>query len=93
MAQTTLSYKIITLVGAGSIASVLFWMALYLAGPEALIAGVIALVAGIAWLTRGARSVWALVEGSIIACLVAGQASILLAALVKIMPVVLSHAL
>lgn len=93
MAQEKLSYKVVTLAGAGGIAGILFWMSLYLAGPEALIAGVIALVAGIAWLTRGSRSVWALVEGSIIACLIAGQASVLLAAIMTIVPVVLSRAL
>ncbi len=81
------------MAGAGGIAGILFWMSLYLAGPEALFAGVIALIAGTVWFTRDARSIWMLTEGLLIACLIAAQASILLAAILKIVPVVLNHAL
>lgn len=93
MAQKYLIAKTVTLIGGGGIAGILFWMSLYLAGPEALFAGVIVLITGLAWFTRDAHSIWALTEGSLIACLIAAQASVLLAAILKIVPVVLTRAL
>lgn len=85
--------KVITVIGAGGIAGILFWMSLYLAGPEALFAGVIALAGGIAWFTRDVHSIWALSERLLIACLIAGQASLLSAAILEVVPVVLERAI
>lgn len=94
MANKSIASRILVPAGTGSIAAVLFWMALYLAGPEALFAGVIALAAAIAWLTRrGIDSTWTLTERLFIACLVAAQASLLSAALLEVVPVVLDRAL
>ena len=91
MAQKHIIPKVVTLIGAGGTVAILFWMSLYLAGSEALLAGVIALALGIPWFTRGAHSVWALTERLLIACLLAAQASLLLAAVLQIVPVMLDR--
>lgn len=93
MAQTTIVSRVVVASGAGAIASILFWMSLFLAGPEALFAGAITLAVAIAWVTRGTRSAWALGERLLIACLIAGQASLLSAAILKVVPVVLERVL
>jgi len=91
MAQKHIIPKVVTLIGAGGTAATLFWMSLYLVGSEALFAGAIALAIGIPWLTRGVHSVWALTERLLVACLLAAQASLLLAAILKVIPVMLGR--
>lgn len=83
--------RAIIAIGAGGIAGILFWMSLYLAGPEALFAGVIALAVGIAWFTRNVHNLGALSERLLIACLIAAQASLLSATILKVVPVVLER--
>lgn|GEM_PF-2415147 len=85
--------RAVTAIGTGGITSILFWMSLYLAGPEALLVGAIALAVGIAWFTRGVESLWALSERLLVACLIAAQASLLSAVILQVVPVVLERAI
>ena len=85
--------RAITVIGTGGIASILFWMSLYLAGPEALLAGAIALAVGIAWFARKAEGLWEMSEHLLIACLIAAQASLFSAIVLTVVPVVLERAL
>jgi hypothetical protein len=93
MAQQKLVARFITLGGVGAIAALLFWMALYILGPLVLVVNVVALAIGIAWLARHAEDGWVLAERVFIAGLVAGQAGLIVAVLVRIAPVVAKHAL
>ena len=93
MAQQTLAARIITISGTGTIAALLFWMALYILGPLILVVNVVALAIGIAWLTRHTRNGWGLAERVLIASLVAGQAGLIVAMLIRVAPVVAKHAL
>ncbi len=93
MAKQALAAKLITIGGAGASAALLFWMALYILGPLVLVANVIALAIGIAWLTRNVDDGWVLAERTLIASLVAGQAGLIVALLIRVAPVVAKHAL
>lgn len=93
MAKRALASKLVTLAGAATIASLLFWMALYLIGPAILIVNVVVLLAGIPWFTRHFSDGWTLAERAIIACIVSAQAGLVVATLVRIAPVVAKHAL
>ena len=85
--------RAVTAIGTGGIAGILFWMSLYLAGPEALLAGAVALAVAIAWFTRKAESLWAMSEHLLVACLIAAQASLFSAIVLKVIPVVLERAI
>lgn len=83
--------KAIMAMGAGSIAAILFWMSLYLAGPVVLFPGVAALAVAGFWLTRRVDGLWALSERLLIAGLIAAQASLLSAAFMEVVPIVLER--
>jgi hypothetical protein len=68
-------------------------MALYILGPQVLVVNVIALAIGIAWLTRHADNGWLLIERTSIAGLIAGQAGLIVAMLIRVAPVVAKHVL
>ena len=93
MAKQALAAKLVTIGGAGSAAALLFWMALYILGPQVLVVNVIVLAIGIAWLTRHAGNGWLLVERTMIAGLIAGQAGLIVAMLIRVAPVVAKHVL
>lgn len=93
MAQQSTASRIITISGTGSIAALLFWMALYTIGPMILIVNVVALVPASALLTRHARHGWLLAERLLIACLVAAQAGLIVAMLIRLAPVAAKHIL
>lgn len=93
MRKKALAAKLIVVGGTGSTAALLFWMAIYMVGPLVLVANVIALAIGIAWLTRKIEDGWALVERTLVACIVAGQAGLIVAMLIRVAPVVAKHAL
>ena len=93
MVQQPLAARIIIISGTAAIAALLFWMALYVLGPLVLVVNVAALAVAIAWLTRHAMNGWILAERVLIASLVAGQAGLIVAVLVRVAPVVAKHAL
>lgn len=93
MAQRAHASKVLTLAGAATMASLLFWMALYLIGPAILIVNVAVLLVAIPWFTRHFADGWMLAERAIIACIVSAQAGLVVATLVRIAPVVAKHAL
>ncbi len=93
MRKKALAGKLIVVGGTGATAALLFWMAIYMVGPLVLVANVIALGIGIAWLTRRIEDGWALVERTLVACIVAGQAGLIVAMLIRVAPVVAKHAL
>lgn len=91
MAEKKLPSRVITLTGGGSIATLLFWMALYLAGLVTLLVGAGTLLVTAALLSRGAHSVWTLTERFLISSLMAAQASLLVAAIIRLAPLVAKH--
>jgi len=93
MRKKVLAARLIVVGGTGSTAALLFWMAIYMVGPLVLVANVIALAIGIAWLTRKIEDGWALAERTLVACIVAGQAGLIVAMLIRVAPVVAKHAL
>jgi len=93
MSRSDIAREIVILSGTGAIAGLLMWMALYLAGPLALVPGAAVLLAAIAYLTRRTTRGIVLAERVSLATLLAAQAGLLAAVIVRVIPVVFQHIL
>jgi len=93
MTRSDITREIIILTGTGGIAGLLLWMAVYLAGPIALLPAAGVLLAGLFWLTRKVRNGVALAERASLACMVAAQAGLLAAVIMRVLPVAVHHIL
>lgn len=93
MAKKSLIAKIVIVSGVSIIAGLLFWMALYMLGPPILLVNVVVLPFAMAWFTRHCTDGWVLVERMLVAAIVAGQAGLVAAILIRVAPVVAKHAL
>ncbi|MGH8225934.1 MAG: hypothetical protein ACRER1_07270, partial [Gammaproteobacteria bacterium] len=69
MTRGNLSKEILILLSTAAIASLLFWMAFYTAGPMMCIPGAIVLLIALLYLRPRMKSQWLLAEHGIFACL------------------------
>lgn len=86
MTRKELRIEIIALLGTAILAGLLFWLALYLAGIVMLLPAALVLLVALLLLQRKMRNPQSFAEYAVFAWLLATQASLLIAILMRVLP-------
>ncbi|MGH8274285.1 MAG: hypothetical protein ACRES9_08565 [Gammaproteobacteria bacterium] len=86
MTRKELRIEVIALLGTAILAGLLFWLALYLVGIAILLPAALVLFVALAALQRKMRNLQSLAEYAIFAWLLATQAGLLIAILMRLAP-------
>jgi hypothetical protein len=86
MTRREIAREIVIVAGTAGLSGTLFWMSVYLAGPIAIVPGAGVLFLALSWFARRMTTPQLVAERTVVACLLAAQASLLTAVILEVLP-------